>query len=264
MSTMTTRKFVKATYRCINDLCHWIGHLEDQPIKEVNEFLPIHTCPKCGKAEFWIQPKEQPLSIHDNHLGKFQTYSRQVIDFNNIQAADIKMGDITHALSHICRFGGHIQDFYSVAQHSILVAFLAPKELKLVALLHDAAEAYIGDCITPLKNILGKEYARIEERFNRAIAEKFGFDYEDFALVKKYDRLALQIEDDYFNQGRPVTFTQYMHNIHNHFFGKISDVIFDDKSLKYLYSTMLFSLIYGKDIFDNMKHVNLQEYAVQS
>lgn len=68
--------------------------------------------------------------------------------------------DIAHALSHICRFTGHVTEFYSVAEHSVRVALLveeaAPSNPRagLYALLHDAHEAYIGDWSTPLKSAM--------------------------------------------------------------------------------------------------------------
>lgn len=62
--------------------------------------------------------------------------------------------DIAHALSLNCRFNGHIRHFYSVAQHSLMVAnLMASLALgdPLEGLLHDATEAYMSDVPAPLK-----------------------------------------------------------------------------------------------------------------
>jgi len=69
--------------------------------------------------------------------------------------------DIAHALANICRWTGHTSRFYSVAEHCIRAAAIAPPECKLHVLMHDAAEAYLGDVATPLKNLL-PEYQTIE------------------------------------------------------------------------------------------------------
>lgn len=101
------------------------------------------------------------------------TQSGKHFDFNNLSADAICIEDIACALSNLCRFTGHVQDFYSVAQHSVHVSYLVEPEFALDALLHDAAEAYIGDCSSPLKALL-PDYQQIEKRVELVIARKFG------------------------------------------------------------------------------------------
>ncbi len=105
---------------------------------------------------------------------------------------DICIEDIAHALSNLCRFGGHVRTFYSVAQHSVIVADLLPDRLKLAGLLHDATEAYLVDIPRPLKVAL-KEYQRIEHRLAAIIGQKFRVDFSD-PLIKRADNAALMAE----------------------------------------------------------------------
>jgi len=83
-----------------------------------------------------------------------QTCTGKRFDLLDSDPESICIEDIAHSLSHQSRFTGHCKWFYSVALHSILVCEKAEPQDKLYALLHDAAEAYIGDISTPLKNIL--------------------------------------------------------------------------------------------------------------
>jgi len=92
--------------------------------------------------------------------------------FLDPRSEDFKIEDIAHALSQLCRFTGHTKEFYSVAQHSVAVSCLVRPEFALEGLLHDAAEAYLGDVSSPLKFLLPK-YQAIENLIQDSIAKAF-------------------------------------------------------------------------------------------
>ena len=112
---------------------------------------------------------------------------------------DFTFADIAGALSKICRFGGQIDKFYSVAEHCWHCCRQAEKdglpiETQRSILLHDAAEAFIGDVVKPLKVML-PAYKEIELRIEAAIAKKFGVDFtRDEAAIGKIDREMLIAE----------------------------------------------------------------------
>lgn len=99
-------------------------------------------------------------------------------DFLDPKPDTIEIEDIAWGLANTCRFGGQSLEFYSVAQHSVMASFfIAPEgqraaDLRREALMHDAAEAYIGDIPKPLKQLL-PDYKVVEERVETAIARKF-------------------------------------------------------------------------------------------
>lgn len=103
--------------------------------------------------------------------------------------------DIAHALSMQCRFGGHLPEFYSVAQHSWHCSQLVSNENAMAALLHDASEAYLLDIPKPIKKRLS-DYKEIEHNLMLLIAKKFNFNYPLDKEIKEVDELMLQIEWD--------------------------------------------------------------------
>lgn len=110
-----------------------------------------------------------------------QTYSGKMFNVFDPDASLIDIEDIAHALSLTCRFGGHCSSFYSVAQHSILVSDWMYKNLHpqksaiigMIGLLHDAAEAYIGDVPRPIKRFIN-DFDKIEFNIIEMIYKKYG------------------------------------------------------------------------------------------
>jgi hypothetical protein len=138
---------------------------------------------------------------------RIQTYSGGSMDLLNPDPRDVRSADIAHALSLINRYTGHSRTGYSVAAHSVHVMRIVPEPLRARALLHDAAEAYLGDWSTILKLTVdtfrgpGENPLRwLATRMQDAIMAAFGFadgagDYaETEAAIKLADRAALTLE----------------------------------------------------------------------
>jgi uncharacterized protein len=112
---------------------------------------------------------------------------------------DIDILDIAHALSNICRFTGHCREFYSVAQHSVMVAELLwnqhlDYEMALAGLLHDASEAYLIDVARPVKHSPDFEFYRTAEaKLQNVINDCFNCDgYKN--QIKGADSIMLATE----------------------------------------------------------------------
>lgn len=83
------------------------------------------------------------------------THTGRVFEFLNPKPEMVCIEDIAHALANMCRYTGHVKQFYSVAQHCVLMATNSdlPGD-PMQKLLHDAAETYIGDMASPWKELL--------------------------------------------------------------------------------------------------------------
>ena len=120
----------------------------------------------------------------------FLTFTGRRFYVTDPRPEDVCIEDIAHHLSLLCRFNGACRVFYSVAQHSLLVERICPG---LPSLLHDAAEAYVGDMVRPLKLSM-PQFRDAEARVWSAVCEKFGIEEALSPKVKAADNRALMTE----------------------------------------------------------------------
>jgi hypothetical protein len=157
--------------------------------------------------QIYAQPEFSPLitpedqeridqayeSMHNNVW--IQTYTGKKFYPMHIKPEDISIKDIAHALSLQCRFSGHCKQFYSVAEHSVLVASFCSESEKFHGLLHDASEAFIHDLAYPIKQMTQMAgYREIESIIQAAIYNKFRLDPIEPSGVKRADITVLSIE----------------------------------------------------------------------
>lgn len=126
--------------------------------------------------------------------------SGKVIDFNNLKGYDFTVEEIAGLLSHVKRFNGYGID---VASHSLWVAntlfyLTGNPHIALLGLMHDAQEAYIGDIATPVKDVAGNDWDRLENNVQRAILWHLNIKHEynlgAEALIKLVDQVSLKLE----------------------------------------------------------------------
>jgi len=138
--------------------------------------------------------------------GRIQTVTRRLVDPLNLRPEDIDLVDVVRALSNQCRYGGQLERFYSVAQHSLLVCDECIREahrrrlpwrdrfeLAWWGLMHDAAEAYLVDLPTPVKSRM-LAYEAAEAAALAAIAEKLGLRWPMPDFVVEADHRVLASE----------------------------------------------------------------------
>ncbi|MCC6328947.1 MAG: phosphohydrolase [Acidobacteria bacterium] len=100
--------------------------------------------------------------------------------------------DIAHSLAMLCRYNGHTKQFYSVAQHCVILSqkFFNSRHMRLAALLHDASEAYLSDLPRPLKHLPQFAFYReAEDQLQSMILQKFNISLTDVQqkLIELFD-----------------------------------------------------------------------------
>ncbi len=121
------------------------------------------------------------------------TRSGEYFYFDNPEAYDWQIEVIGHSLGNLCRFNGQVNEFYSVAQHSVIVSYLVPEELALPGLLHDGGEMVLGDMSSPLKSLF-PEYKELQNRVDASLFRHFGLPAVEDPRIKIADLIALATE----------------------------------------------------------------------
>jgi len=117
-----------------------------------------------------------------------------------VEPKDIRMEDIRRSLAMCCRYRGHLDKFYSVAEHSVWVSLIAEhvgdEEAMLPGLLHDAHEAYIGDVASPQKRMI-EGWDRFEDSMELVVRHALRLPPNKdpvWGRIKRYDTIILHRE----------------------------------------------------------------------
>jgi hypothetical protein len=100
---------------------------------------------------------------------------------------EIPIEDVAHALGMNCRYNGHVTKHYSVAEHSVLVSLLVPKEDAFWGLMHDVTEAFVPDVPRPFKHLI-HGFQDFESTLAGKMAEYYKLDPEEPDTVKFIDK----------------------------------------------------------------------------
>lgn len=124
-----------------------------------------------------------------------QTYTGKVFHVLDPRLESIDIDDIAHSLGMICRFNGHTDRFYSVAEHCVVVSEMVPERVAFEALMHDAHEAYVSDLARPIKwtkNMSG--FRDIEKMVDFFVRRRFGMELDIPVEVDEADTRMLATE----------------------------------------------------------------------
>lgn len=145
------------------------------------------------------------LQLDPSHPARKHRYTTtnagvNVYSPDQFKACEVRMSDIMDGISKICRYNGQVNEFYSVAEHSVLVSRFAEMvgnhAAIIPALFHDAHEAYSGDLPTPHKSMV-PGLAKFENGYEVRVREALGLPGPEdpvWADVARYDSMILHRE----------------------------------------------------------------------
>lgn len=143
----------------------------------------------------------EQVILEDTSKSALETFTGKMFDVFDPDPNEIDIFDIAHHLALMTRFNGACKWHYSIAQHSILCADRAkdyhyprPSEekLALALLMHDAAEAYVGDIVRPIKRTL-TDFSVIENEVMDAINTRF--DLPRVAEIRGYKKAVKEVDN---------------------------------------------------------------------
>jgi 5'-deoxynucleotidase YfbR-like HD superfamily hydrolase len=123
-----------------------------------------------------VLPPRLPANAYRTHTGR-------MLDLADPEHADISIEDVAHHLARVCRFGGAVDGFYSVASHTLYVSRALETRghspyVVAAGLLHDSAEAYLGDVVSGLKRMM-PDYKTLEKRWEARLQDFFDIRWRD-------------------------------------------------------------------------------------
>jgi len=177
------------------------------------------------------EAKKRHEAGHLRQPGMMRCIDGTLYDLTNMQIGDFDIYNIAWGLGRTLRYAGHIREDYTVAHHSVVMSYIVPEEYALEALLHDAAEAFTGDIIYPVKSLF-PEISEFEDelmhlimrQYNVKTAKHIQLDNGTF-LYQKSEPIAdadlRLMQHECFDMGRPGIFhpdieTKWLHAAREH------------------------------------------------
>lgn len=136
-----------------------------------------------GEVKYQTEHNDSSVLAGDN----------EYFDYADPRSERFSIEVLARSLGNTCRFGGHCNRFFSVAEHSVNVSHFVPPHLAVQGLLHDGGEAYVGDCPTPFKRRL-PDFQRAESRIDRQLFRRWGLPETLAPEVKHADLVMLEVE----------------------------------------------------------------------